>query len=144
MKRMVVFLAMVSGFLMGSGSVFAHHGTGASYDMRKTVVLKGVVTEFAYTNPHSQLYFDVTDEKGNLVHWATEMQNPFNFESHGHTRKELAEKFAPGAIVTVSGNPSKAGTPYLLFEKAVVADGWCLCNGARNGERRDDDAQQKQ
>jgi hypothetical protein len=121
------------GFLMVSASLFAHHGTGVSYDMHKTISLKGVVTKFVYTNPHSQLYFDVMDEKGNVVHWATEMSNPFNLEAHGYTRKQLVGKFAPGTTVTVTGSPSKAGTPVVLFGKAVVADGWCLCNDARGG-----------
>jgi hypothetical protein len=131
--KLAFFLAILVGFLTGSVSLFAHHGTGVSYDMHKTVVLKGVVTKFVYTNPHSQLYFDVTDEKGSVVHWATEMSNPFNLEAHGHTRKELTGKFAPGMEVTVTGSPSKAGTPVVLFGKAVVADGWCLCNDARGG-----------
>jgi hypothetical protein len=140
MKKMLASLAMLSGFVMVSGSLFAHHGTGSSYDMHKTIVVKGVVTEFAYTNPHSQLYFDVTDDKGNVVHWATEMSNPFNLQSHGHTRKELSEKFAPGTTVTVSGSPSKNGSPVMLFGKAVVADGWCLCNDGRGGAPPDDNA----
>ena len=130
--KSVVYRTML-GFMMVSVSLFAHHGTGVSYDMHKTVVLKGVVTGFVYTNPHSQLYFDVTDEKGNVVHWATEMSNPFNLEAHGHTRKELNEKFTPGTAITVTGSPSKAGTPVVLFGKAVVADGWCLCNDGRGG-----------
>ena len=133
MKKMVASLAMLSGFVMVSGSLFAHHGTGAAYEMHKTIVVKGVITEFDYVNPHSQLYFDVTDDKGNVVHWSTEMTNPFNFQALGHNRKELMEKFVPGTIVTVTGSPSKNGTPNMLFGKAVVADGWCLCNGSRGG-----------
>jgi hypothetical protein len=132
-KNSAISLVMLVGFLMVSVSLFAHHGTGVSYDMHKTISLKGVVTKFVYTNPHSQLYFDVTDEKGNVVHWATEMSNPFNLEAHGYTRKQLLGKFAPGTTVTVTGSPSKAGTPVVLFGKAVVADGWCLCNDARGG-----------
>ena len=133
MKNSAISLVMLVGFLMVSASLFAHHGTGVSYDMHKTISLKGVVTKFVYTNPHSQLYFDVMDEKGNVVHWATEMSNPFNLEAHGYTRKQLVGKFAPGTTVTVTGSPSKAGTPVVLFGKAVVADGWCLCNDARGG-----------
>ena len=133
MKNSAISLVMLVGFLMVSASLFAHHGTGVSYDMHKTISLKGVVTKFVYTNPHSQLYFDVMDEKGNVVHWATEMSNPFNLEAHGYTRRQLVGKFAPGTAVTVTGSPSKAGTPVVLFGKAVVADGWCLCNDARGG-----------
>jgi len=132
-KNSGISVVMLVGFLMVSVSLSAHHGTGVSYDMHKTISLKGVVTKFVYTNPHSQLYFDVMDEKGNVVHWATEMSNPFNLEAHGYTRKQLLGKFAPGTTVTVTGSPSKAGTPVVLFGKAVVADGWCLCNDARGG-----------
>ena len=42
----------------------AHHGTGASYDLSHPVTLQGTVTEFHYANPHPQLFFDVTDDKG--------------------------------------------------------------------------------
>jgi Family of unknown function (DUF6152) len=128
----VVYLSML-GFMMVSVSLFAHHGTGVSYDMKKTIALKGVITKFVYTNPHAQLYFDVTDDKGNIVHWATEMSNPLNLQALGHSRKELMEKLAPGTSVTVTGSPSKVGSPIVLFGKAVVADGWCLCNDARGG-----------
>ena len=39
---------------------------------------------------------DVKGDKGDVVHWATEMSNPFNLQALGHSRKELTEKFAPG------------------------------------------------
>ena len=57
------------------------------------------------------------------------MRNPRNLESYGHSQKELNEKFAPGTVVTVTGNPSRAGAPVVEFGKAIrAADGWCLCN----------------
>jgi hypothetical protein len=51
----------------------AHHGTTISYDQSKRYSVKAVVTEFKYVNPHTQLFFDVTDEKGNVTHWAGEL-----------------------------------------------------------------------
>jgi hypothetical protein len=130
MKKSIVFLAVLSGLLLVSGTLFAHHGTGTSYDMHKVVVIKGVVTRFAMANPHSQLYFDATDDQGKVAHWSAEMRNPRNLEAQGHSRKELMEKLAPGTQVTVTGNPSKAGTPVLVLGQAVSADGWCLCKQA--------------
>jgi len=148
MKHSAIGLGMLGCFLAASVSLFAHHGTGISYDMHKVVVLKGVVKEFVFQNPHSQLFFDVTDEKGNVAHWAAEMRNPRNFESYGYTKKFLLGKFAPGSTIIVTGNPSKAGSPVLVFGKAVMADGWCLCNhqggigsdapGVPGGTSRDD------
>jgi len=130
--RLAVVLAVVFGMLMGT-QLFAHHGTGISYDMKKTVTVKGVITKFAFQNPHSQLYFDVKDDQGNIVHWAAEMRAPGNLEANGYTRKGLMEKLAPGADVEVTGNPSKAGSPVMVFVKATLSDGWCLCNDAGGG-----------
>jgi hypothetical protein len=120
--------------------------------MHSVVVVKGKVTKFNFANPHSQLYFDTTEswtltpegqadkpqvvpvEAGKVVHWSAEMRNPRNLMALGYTRKQLMEKFAVGAEVTVTGNPSKAGTPVLVLGKAVTADGWCLCDQAGSDE----------
>jgi len=101
----------------------AHHGTGISYDLSKMVSVKGVVVRYAWSNPHSQLYFDVTDDKGNVEHWSAEMNAPSNLERAGFTRKQMFDYFKPGSEVTVFGFRSKAGAPVVVFSKAVLADG---------------------
>ena len=122
------YLAVVLGVLIASTPLLAHHGTGVSYDMKKVTTLKGVVTKFAFANPHSQLYFDVTDDKGSVTHWAAEMRAPGNLLAEGYTRRGLMDKLAPGTPITVTGNPSKSGAPVLVFSKAMFGDGSCLCN----------------
>jgi hypothetical protein len=122
------YVAAVVGLLVASIPLMAHHGTGVSYDMKKVTTLKGVVTRFAFANPHSQLYFDVTDDKGNVTHWAAEMRAPGNLIAEGYTRRGLMEKLAPGTPIAVTGNPSKSGAPVLVFSKAVLGDGSCICN----------------
>src|SRR5437667_10098003 len=107
-SKLLVIMGVVSLFVI-SMSLFAHHGTQISYDMNKAVDVKGVITKFAWLNPHSQLYFDVKDKDGNTVTWAAEMRAPGNLIAEGYTRKELMEKLKPGTDVTVTGNPSKAG-----------------------------------
>jgi len=126
--KRAAFWGVVVGFLVFGVPLFAHHGTAVSYDIHKVIILKGTVTQFVFSNPHSQLYFDVTDPKGTVTHWAAEMRSPQNLRSYGHSQKELNGKFAPGTPVTVTGNPAKSGAPVLVFGKAVLADGWCLCN----------------
>jgi hypothetical protein len=125
------FVACVAAILVLvslSLPLLAHHGTGVSYDMKKVTTLKGVVTRFAFANPHSQLYFDVTGDKGNVTHWAAEMRAPGNLIAEGYTRRGLMDKLAPGTPITVTGNPSKSGAPVLVFSKAVLGDGYCICN----------------
>ncbi len=123
MKNYFAALCVAIGLLVMPMASSAHHGTGASYDLSKLVTVKGVITRFAWSNPHSQLYFDVTDDKGNVEHWSAEMNAPGNFERAGFTRKGMLDLFKAGTEVTVSGFRSKAGTPVMVFSKAVTADG---------------------
>jgi len=130
--KLLVALGVLSLFAV-SISVFAHHGTGISYDMNKAVNLKGVITKFEWLNPHSQLYFDVKDKDGTTVSWAAEMRAPGNLIAEGYTRKELLEKLKPGTEVTVTGNPSKVGAPVVVFIKLLTGEGYCLCSNAGGG-----------
>ena len=127
-SKLAGYVGLLLALLGGSVPLMAHHGTGVSYDMKKVTTLKGVVTKFAFANPHSQLYFDVTDDKGNVTHWAAEMRAPGNLLAEGYTRRGLMDKLAPGTPITVTGNPSKSGAPVLVFSKAIFGDGSCLCN----------------
>jgi hypothetical protein len=115
----MIICTIVGGLLVG-GSVFAHHGTG-TYDSTKSVTLTGTVTEFAFTNPHAALYFDVKDETGKIVNWAIEMNSPGVLARAGWTKK----MFKYGDQITITVRPSKAGTPVGLInrQKPVIVNG---------------------
>ena len=90
----------------------AHHGTGVSYDASKPVTLKGTVTEFRYANPHPQLFFDVKNDKGEVVHWSGEFYpNPAQLVQSGGGRKRSEAALAPGTSITVIVAPARAGGP---------------------------------
>ena len=93
--------------LLASASVFAHHGTNASYDSTKAVTLTGVVTKFTFRNPHAFVEFDVKNEKGEMVHWVGEMNSPTVLKAARWT----ATTIKPGDELTMTLNPSRAGTP---------------------------------
>jgi Family of unknown function (DUF6152) len=96
----------------------AHHGTTISYDQSKRYSVKAVVTEFKYVNPHTQLFFDVTDEKGNVTHWAGELlPNPAMLIRNGWTRKRSAEALPYGTKVVVTAAPPRAGGNTVLVLK---------------------------
>lgn len=103
--------------LLAEGT-FAHHGLSA-YDEKNPVTLKGTVTEFAWANPHTQIYFDVKDDKGNIVHWACETLNPARLMRAGWTRHSLN----PGDQITISLIAAKSGAPVGFLRKLVLADG---------------------
>lgn len=122
LKSLAVAIVMI-GLLMVSVPASGHHGTGISYDLTKPIESKGVIVSFAFRNPHAQLYWDVKDEKGEIVHWSAEMNAPSNLERAGWTRSALLQALKPGLEVTVTGFPSRAGAPTLVFSKAVTSNG---------------------
>ena len=68
-------LSSIVALLLGSAPVVAHHGN-AAYDEATEIVLRGTVTEFEWANPHAQIYFDVKNENGRVVHWGCETLSP--------------------------------------------------------------------
>ena len=107
MKRTTAVFGVIVFVLAASGTIFAHHGTSISYDGSKEVTLTGTVTDFEWSNPHAQLYFNVRDASGKTVGWAAELNSPGVLSREGWKRT----MFKPGDVVTITLNPSKAGTP---------------------------------
>ena len=116
--RLLVFFAVILSFPMVCVSMFAHHGNSA-YDMSKTITIKATVTKFEYSNPHTQVYFDVTDEKGEVEHWVAETTNPGMLNRVGWTKDSLR----PGDQVTLVANPNRVGARVVFLEKVVLANG---------------------
>jgi hypothetical protein len=102
--------------------LFAHHGSSVSYDVAKRITFKATVTEFVWSNPHAQVYFDVKDESGKIVHWGGEMNSPAVLSQSGWTRHSLQ----PGDQITISVAPSKAGTHIGLVGRVELANGQTL------------------
>jgi hypothetical protein len=126
--KTVVRTALAAGLLMMPVPALAHHGTG-TYDSTKSVTLSGVVTEFAFTNPHAALYFDVKDASGRVVNWAIEMNSPGVLRRAGWTKTT----FKAGDQITITVRPAKAGTPVGLINRAqpVLVNGKQVLSGDR-------------
>ncbi len=120
MKRDHLILSLLTLALLVIGTpLFAHHGTGTAYDSTKVLTFKGTVTEFAWANPHVQIYFDVKDSSGKVVHWAVESLSPGKLARSGWTRDVLK----PGDEITITLNPSKVGAPIGNLKKLVLSNG---------------------
>jgi uncharacterized protein DUF6152 len=126
--KTVVRTALAAGLLMMPVPALAHHGTG-TYDSTKSVTLSGVVTEFAFINPHAALYFDVKDASGRVVNWAIEMNSPGVLRRAGWTKTT----FKAGDQITITVRPAKAGTPVGLINRAqpVLVNGKQVLSGDR-------------
>jgi hypothetical protein len=105
-------------------SASAHHGNSA-YDETARVPIKGTVTEFVWTNPHSQIYLDVKDKNGKVVNWGIETNSPGILTRAGWTRRSLKA----GDEVTIILCPAKNGAPVAYIgsgdpgTKVIFSDG---------------------
>src|SRR5262245_48185544 len=113
----VSFIFLAAGLFLVSAPLFAHHGTSITYKVDQTITMTGVITEFAYSYPHPQIYFDVKDESGKVEHWGSEfgptplMMKNLNW---GWNRNSIK----PGDTVKITCNPHKVpgATACLLKE----------------------------
>ena len=129
-KRAVSVFAAALSLLSVSMPLFAHHGT-AVFDARKTLTMKGVVTEWDWFNPHCLLQFDVKNEGGQAVHWIAETQNPANMIDKGWRKTS----FKPGDEITVTLAPSKNGQPFGQIKQVVLPNGMTLeATGTNTGD----------
>ena len=119
---------LTAWLLMICVPLLAHHGTG-TYDSNISVTLNGVVTEFAFINPHAALYLDVKDASGKAVKWAIEMNSPGVLRAAGWTKTT----FKAGDQITITVRPAKAGTPVGLINRAqpILVNGKQVLAGDR-------------
>ena len=117
-KVLRVCLALAGFCLVVSSAVFAHHG-GAVYDMSKMTTVKGVVTEFQFINPHSQIFFDAKNDKGEVEKWIAEGNSGTALSRIGWKKDSLK----PGDEITAIGNRSKNGSTTMHLRKLVLANG---------------------
>jgi hypothetical protein len=88
----------------------AHHGTLVSYDRDQQWTREALVTRFNYANPHPQIFFDVTDDRGNVEHWSGELlPNPAGLLRVGWTKARSLQALAPGTKINITIAPARAG-----------------------------------
>ena len=131
MKTRVIALPLLVGILAFCLPVLAHHGN-AAYDGTVTVLKNATVTKLAWANPHTIILFDVKDDNGTIVHWASELGSPSALTLIGWTKASLG----PGDVITVYIHQSKTRNPVGRIEHIVLADGTQLRDSSGGGENR--------
>lgn len=96
----------------------AHHGN-AAYEVKKQITLRGTVTQWAWSNPHCFIRFDVRDEAGQTMHRIAETENPSTMTHLGWGSHSLK----PGDPITITVFPVKNGAPLGRIIGVVKADG---------------------
>lgn len=84
--------------------VLAHHSHG-NYDISKWMTVEGTVKQLHLVNPHSFLYLEVKDDKGQVVTWSMEAVGVTALKNKGITR----ETYRQGDVLKVRCHLLKDG-----------------------------------
>jgi hypothetical protein len=114
-RRSVGLAALLA---VGAAPLAAHHGPG-SFDLSKTVTLQGKLTRIDLINPHSWLYFDVTEPDGRLSHHRCEMRSVHVLRRSGWSK----DLFPIGQRITVEASPDRADPTSCYLQTITFADG---------------------
>ncbi len=136
-KTMLAIAAtlVASAVLLVTPAAEAHHSF-TMFDQTKTISLEGTVTRFEWTNPHSFVFMNVVNDKGETVEWGLEGMSPNYLGRRGWNRHTLE----PGDKITAVTNPLKDGTPGGILLRFTKEDGKTFVNfgggnyGAENGK----------
>jgi hypothetical protein len=82
---------------------YAHHGPG-TFELGKSVTYTGKLTRIDFVNPHSWLYFEVTDANGKVSKHRCEMRSAHTLRRSGWTK----ELFPIDSKVTIEAAPDRA------------------------------------
>ena len=114
MHRAIVFLIVLTFPQLA----LAHHG-GAEYALNQTVEFKAKLTRIDLINPHSWLYFDVTDKDGKFSHHRCEMRSVHVLRRSGWT----SDLFPVGQQITIEASPNRTDPNSCYLQTILFADG---------------------
>jgi hypothetical protein len=119
MSTLRAFFLVLAATVIAGSPLAAHHGRGATFDMKKQLTLKGTVSQVKWQNPHVLISIDVKDEGGNVVTWTFENSNTHTLATQGYNRNTLKI----GQPVTAVLNPAANGAPLGIIVKVILEDG---------------------
>ena len=117
MRHVSLVSLLAAAVLAAVTPVVAHHSAAAAYDESKHVETQGTVTKILVRNPHSWIFLESADDKGQKIEWQIEMG--------GVPSMAWAKDGLPiGTVVKVAGHPSRAeGSHGMTGATFTKADG---------------------
>jgi hypothetical protein len=121
MKRTILLFGAII-LVAGVVPALAHHGFTAEYDASQKMEVEGVVTEFAWRNPHSFMKIDVMGKDGTMQSWTLEWGSASQLASAQVTRTTLK----PGDRIIASGPGARDLSVHRMYIEGIKrpSDGW--------------------
>jgi len=130
MRTLTLALITVTLAAAGVRDAAAHHSF-APFNMEAEKTISGTIKKFDWTNPHTWIWLDVTNDKGVVETWGIEGMSPNFLGRRGWSKNT----FEPGDHVKVVIWPLKSGEPGGTLQRATLPDGSEVVNfgGAGGG-----------
>ncbi len=106
---------VVAGLAAARVDLSAHHSF-AVFDMGSEKTVTGTVSKFEWTNPHTFIFVDATNDKGVMETWAIEGMSPNYLGRRGWSKTSVK----PGDRITVTVRPLKDGKAGGMFVRALL------------------------
>jgi hypothetical protein len=113
---------LIAALLVAAGIPVVAHHSFAAFDQSREVTMKGQVSQFQWTNPHSWLVVKVKGASGQDEEWSFEMLSPNVLRRMGWKRDTVKV----GDQVTVTANPARDGTHFGLMLAVLDAEGHAI------------------
>ena len=111
MKKLICTIATLTA-ISGTIPTQAHHSFSATFT-QEVITVEGVVNRVSFTNPHVMVYFDVTDENGEVTEWSAEGRAATSMRASGWSRDTLAK----GDHISITGNSTRNGSPMVSIDE---------------------------
>lgn len=119
-SKAILGIAVIAALLVAI-PVWAHHSFSSEYDSSKTLVLKGKMVLFEWTNPHSWVHVEVTNPDGTKTLWRGETLPVNLLYRSGWTKPMVEAMVKKGEIVTLRGSAAKDGSNH-VFAQGVTRE----------------------
>ena len=84
--KVIIGIALAS--VLAAGSASAHHSF-AAYEMQKSVTLEGIVKDFQWINPHSQILVEANGPGAKPGLWKIEASSPAQMGRRGWKKSSV-------------------------------------------------------
>jgi hypothetical protein len=89
---------LVAAAAIAATPVLAHHSVPGTFNVEKTVAIKGTISKIDWINPHIYIYVDVKDQAGAVSTWKVETLPTNHMRRAGVTREEILREAKAGEV----------------------------------------------
>jgi hypothetical protein len=94
-SRITALLLLAVGI---AAPALSHHSVPGTFNIEKTVAIKGTIARIDWINPHIYIYVDVKEPSGTITTWKVETLPTNHMRRAGVTKEEILKDARAGEV----------------------------------------------